>query len=116
MNPEKSPTLNPAEILGMQKDLRAFVDTHPEFSEDKFSDDELHEAAVRVLASASKHADEPRDDFFRKALEARKSARGAAEGKIPAINPHNDAVIGLADSPEQAKQIFRGDNEDRQAA
>lgn len=96
---------------GTEEMMYAFINKYPKLAEEKFSRDEIHQAAVLLDAKIAISSGSIDEDMIRQFLDARLNMRGVAE-KIPVIN-NEDNVIGMADSIEEAKKMSREDNETR---
>lgn len=92
---------------GIEGMMSAFINNHPEYKEKNFTSEEIHQAAELIKARDANVA----ENMLQRALDARLAVRGVKEN-TPVIN-NQDAVIGMASTPEEARMMYRRDNETR---
>jgi len=92
---------------GMEGMITSFINGHPEYAKENFTQEEIRQAAILVSARDISVA----EDMLQRALDARLAVRGVKEN-TPVIN-NQDAVIGMASTPEEARTMYRRDNETR---
>ncbi len=92
---------------GIEGLMSAFIDNHPEYKEKNFTREEIHQAAELIKNRDASSVQE----MLQRALDARVAVRGVKE-KMPVIN-NRDAVIGIGSTLEEARAMYRKDNETR---
>ncbi len=92
---------------GIEGLMSAFIDNHPEYKEKNFTREEIHQAAELIKNRDAGSVQE----MLQRALDARVAVRGVKEN-TPVIN-NQDVVIGMASTPEEARTMYRKDNEAR---
>lgn len=108
----ESPGNNESREQATERMLKTFIEKHPEYAEKNFSADEIRQAAA--LIDTMEEAEISDEETLSEALEARLSVRPIA-GKTPVINDR-DEVLGMAASPEEARQILRDNAEEDRAS
>lgn len=95
---------SPNQNGGIEGILVAFIKSHPEYAEKKFTAEEIHQAA-ELMRAQEKVSD---TDLLEHVLNARLAVR--VKGDIAVTNNRNE-VIGIAGSKEEAGKMYRGGNE-----